>query len=146
LKYIRSAKPSINKNDVDSVKLAISDGWGPNMNKYINNIERKISNYIGKKYCLSVSHCTDAIHLALLSMNIGKGDEVIVPDLTWVASAAPIKYVGAVPVFIDVKKDSWCVDEDLIEKKITKKTKAIIVVDLLGNMPNWNKIKRYLKI
>ena len=145
MKKIRSAFPDINLEDINAVKGAIKNGWGKNMNKYIDKFEQKFSKYVNKKYCISVSHCTDAIHLALLSLNINKNDEVLVPDFTWVASAAPIKYVGAKPIFVDVRKDSWCINEDLIENKITKKTKAIIVVDLLGNMPNWEKIIKIAK-
>jgi len=76
----------------------------------------------------------------MLSLEIGPGDEVIVPDLTWVASAAPILYVGATPIFADVDPVSWCVTAESIESRITSRTKAVVVVDLLGNMPEWKEI------
>ncbi len=142
---ISSAAPSIEKSDIDIVNKAMKIGWGDKKDIFINRFESKFSSYLKKKYCITVSHCTDAIHLALLAIGIKEGDEVLVPDFTWVASAAPIKYLKAKPVFIDVRKDTWCIDEDLIEKKISKRTKAIIVVDLLGNMPNWNKIIKIAK-
>lgn len=142
---ISSAAPSIEKSDIDIVNKAMKIGWGNKKDIFINRFESKFSSYLKKKYCITVSHCTDAIHLALLAIGIKEGDEVIVPDFTWVASAAPIKYLRAKPVFIDVRKDSWCINEELIEKKISKRTKAIIVVDLLGNMPNWNKIIKIAK-
>tara|TARA_B100001250_G_scaffold414525_1_gene453552 strand:+ start:4438 stop:5562 length:1125 start_codon:yes stop_codon:yes gene_type:complete len=142
---ITSAAPSVSKKEIKMVHKAISTGWGSKMNYYINLFSKKFSKYIGVKYCLPVAHCTDAIHLALLSLDIKKGDEVIVPDLSWVASAAPIKYVGAKPVFVDIDEDSLCIDHKKIEKKITKKTKAIISVNLFGNLANNSKIKKICK-
>ena len=98
---ITSACPSITTKEIRLVNDAIKNGWGSKMNYYVDLFAKKFSKYIGVKYCLPVAHCTDAIHLSLLSINIKKGDEIIVPDLTWVASAAPIKYVGATPIFVN---------------------------------------------
>ena len=94
------------------------------------------------KYCLPTAHCTDAIHLSLLASGIESGDEVIVPDLSWVASASPITYVQATPVFADIDPISLCIDTKSIEDAITKKTKAIMAVDLIGNMPDWDGLKK----
>ena len=91
---ITSAHPSITKKEIKIVYEAIQSGWGPKMSYYIDSFAKKFSEYVGVKYCLPVSHCTDAIHLSLLSLGIKKGDEVIVPDLTWVASVSPIKYIS----------------------------------------------------
>ena len=139
-KPITSAGPSISELEINYVNDAVKHGWQNKRNYYLDKFTEKFSNYINLKYCLTTAHCTDAIHLALLSIGIKQGDEVIVPDLTWVASAAPILYVGAKPIFADVDINNWCVTADSIEKCITKKTKAIIVVDLLGNMPEWKEI------
>ncbi len=139
---ISSASPSISKNEIKLVNDAISKGWGSKMDYYIKLFSKKFSKFIGVKYCLPVAHCTDAIHLALLSLNIKKGDEVIVPDLSWVASAAPIKYVGAKPIFVDVDPNSLCIDPKKISKFISKKTKAIIAVDLFGNVALNDEIKK----
>ena len=76
----------------------------------------------------------------MLTLDLNPEDEVIVPDMTWVASAAPVIYVGAKPVLVDVDPDSWCITASQIEKSITKNTKAVVVVDLLGNMPEWDEI------
>ena len=76
----------------------------------------------------------------MLTLDLNPEDEVIVPDMTWVASAAPVIYVGAKPVLVDVDSDSWCITASQIEKSITKNTKAVVVVDLLGNMPEWDEI------
>jgi len=139
-KNITSAGPSITVKEIEIVNEAIRDGWQNNMNFYVDELTKEFSSYVGTKYCLPTSHCTAAIHLALLALNIKSGDEVIVPDLTWVASASPITYVGATPVFADVDPISLCLSAESLEKNITDKTKAIIVVDLLGNMPEWDDI------
>jgi len=142
---ITSAAPSITSKEIKLVKKAITDGWGLKMNYYIDTFSKKFSKYVGVKYCLPVAHCTDAIHISLLSLNIKKDDEIIVPDLSWVASAAPIKYLGAKPIFVDVDEESLCIDYKKIESKVTKKTKAIIAVDLFGNLPNILEIKKICK-
>jgi len=140
MKNIPSAGPSITQAEINLVTEAIKDGWGDKMSFYIDQFIEKFSAYVGVKYCLPTAHCTDAIHLAMLSLDIGIGDEVIVPDLTWVASASPVTYLGATPIFADVDPVSWCITSKSIEKCITPKTKAVVVVDLLGNMPDWNEI------
>jgi perosamine synthetase len=139
-KRITSASPSITQHEIDLVNEAIKFGWGDKMNFYIEQFVNEFSNYIGIEYTLPVAHCTDAIHLAMLALGIGPNDEVIVPDLTWVASASPILYVGATPVFADVDPVSFCITAESIEKNITTRTKAVVVVDLLGNMPDWDEI------
>ena len=142
---ITSASPSITKKEISIVSDAIAKRWGSKMDFYLKLFSKKFSKFIGVKYCLPVAHCTDAIHLALLALNIKKGDEVIVPDLSWVASAAPIKYVGAKPVFVDINPDSLCIEPSNLIKYITKKTKAIISVDLFGNVAEYEKIKKICK-
>lgn len=131
---ITSASPSITSKEISLVTKAMKFGWGKNMNFYIDQFSKKFAKFVGKKYCLPVAHCTDAIHLALLTLGIKKGDEVIVPDLTWAASVSPVLYVGAKPVFADIKKENLCLDLTRIEKLINKKTKAIIGVNLFGNL------------
>ena len=81
-----------------------------------------------------------ALHLALLALGVGRGDEVIVPDTTWIASVAPVTYVGATPIFADIDARSWCLCPDAFESLITPRTKAAIVVDLYGSMPNWTRL------
>ena len=140
MRKITSAGPSITQAEIDLVTEAIREGWQEKMSWYIDRFIDEFSQYVGIEYCLPTAHCTDAIHLAMLAMEIGSGDEVIVPDLTWVASAAPILYVGATPIFADVDPVSWCVTAESIESRITSRTKAVVVVDLLGNMPEWKEI------
>ncbi|MGH9448703.1 MAG: DegT/DnrJ/EryC1/StrS family aminotransferase, partial [Terriglobia bacterium] len=88
------------------------------------------------RFALALPSCTSAIHLALLALDIGPGDEVVVPDVTWIATAAPITYVGATPVFADVDPNTWCLSAPSLEACITAKTKAVIPVDLYGSLPD----------
>lgn len=141
MRKITSAGPSITQSEIDLVSEAIREGWQDKMSLYIDQFVTEFSEYIGVKYCLPTAHCTDAIHLGMLALGIGAGDEVIVPDLTWVASVTPVLYVGATPVFADVDPDSWCITAESIEQRITARTKAVVVVDLLGNMPEWFEIR-----
>jgi perosamine synthetase len=140
MRKITSAGPSITQAEINLVIKAMTEGWGDKMNYYIDQFVEEFSQYVGVKYCLPTAHCTDAIHLAMLALEIGPGDEVIVPDLTWVASVSPIVYVGAIPVFADVDPVTWCITAESIEQRITSRTKAVVVVDLLGNMPEWQSI------
>ena len=142
---INSASPHISNKDKKLVYEAIKHGWGKKMNYYIDKFSKEFSKYKSIKYVLPVSHATDGIFLSLIAKGIGPGDEVIVPDLTWVACASPIKYLGATPIFVDVDKISLCICEKSLKKNITKKTKAIVVVDLLGSMPEWDKILKICK-
>jgi perosamine synthetase len=146
-KRIPISKPSITKLEIEYVTDAITNGWGQHCYDYIHKLGNLFSKYLGVKYALPTSSGTGAIHLALAALGIGKGDEVIVPELTWVATAAPVVWLGATPIFADVLKDSWCVDPKSIESKITSKTKAIFAVHLYGNMCEMDEIidigKRY---
>lgn len=139
-KRIPSIGPSITKKEIKLVTDAVRRGWYQEMTLHIDKFVREFELFTNKKYCLPTSHGTAAIHLSLLALNIGPGDEVIVPDISWVASAAPIEYVGAKIVFVDIDPENWCISPDAFEKAITKKTKAVVVVDLFGNMPDMKKI------
>ncbi len=142
---IPSAGPSITKAEIKLVTEAVKEGWYEKRNMHTDQFVKEFSDYTGLKYCYPVANCTSALHLALLALGVGKGDEVIVPDITWVASVAPIHYVGATPIFADIEEDSWCLSPESFEKLITKKTKAVIVVDLYGNMANWKEIIKIAK-
>lgn len=139
---IPSAGPSITDKEVELVTEAVKYGWYEDRNRHIDQFVAEFSAYTSMKYCLPTAHCTDAIHLALLALNIGPGDEVIVPDITWVASAAPIHYVGATPVFADIDIKDWCLDPESFERAITGKTKAVVMVDVYGTMPRIAEIQK----
>lgn len=106
----------------------------------IKEFEEKFAQKNGSKFCVSCGNGTDALVLALRALNIGVGDEVITVGFTFFATAESISAVGATPVFIDVEKDTFCMNADLIEKAITHKTKAILPVHIYGNMANMDKI------
>ena len=127
-------KPSIGEREVEYALDAVRHGWGEHCYDYIKRFERNFAEYLGVKHALATSSCTGALHLGLAASNIGPGDEVILGDINWVASATPIFYVGATPVLVDVLEDSWCLDPNAVARAITKKTKAIIAVHLYGNL------------
>lgn len=133
--------PWITNKEIDYVTDAVTNAWYDNANKYNQKFEEAFASYIGTKYAIALPSCTSAIHLSLLALGVGPGDEVIVPDVTWIASAAPIQYVGATPVFADIDENSWCLSAHSFENKITDRTKAVIPVDLYGNMANWDQIR-----
>lgn len=137
---IPSTGPSITEEEVRLVTEAVRHGWYENRNMHIDQFVDSFSKYIGMKYCLPTVNCTSAIHLAMLALRIQPGDEVIVPDLTWVASAAPAQYLGADLVFVDVDPKNLCISPEAFERAITKRTKGVVVVDLLGNMPHMREI------
>ncbi len=141
-KVILTAGPSVSLSESSKTFDAVKHGWNKNWNNYILDLEKNFAKYIGVKYAISTSSCTGALHIAMQSLNITANDEVIVPDITWVATARVVSYLGATPIFADVQKDSWNIDVNSIEKLITKKTKAIIAVHLYGNPANLIKLKK----
>ena len=113
--------------------------------KYIEKFEKAFAEYHNRKHALMTPNCTQALHLLLLSLGIKEGDEVIVADCNWTATAAPIIYCKAIPVFCDIDEKNWCSDPDSVEKNISDKTKAIIVVDLYGNIPDMDRLNEISK-
>lgn len=139
------AGPWVTEREINYTKEAAANGWYENSSYWNNKFEKAFSKYIGSEYSISLPHCTSGIHLSLEALGINQGDEVIIPDITWIATAAPLKYVGAQPVFADVNLDTWCICHNSIKKLITPKTKAIIPVDLYGSMPNFDEINKIAK-
>ncbi len=144
-KFILTAGPSISQKEIFYVSDAVSTGWNNNANYYVKELEKKFASYLGCKYAISTSSCTGAMHIALMALGIKKDDEVIVPNITWVATANAITYVGAKPVFADIHLRDWCIDPSSIEKYITKKTKAVMPVHLYGQPCNMEKINKIAK-
>lgn len=133
--------PWISEKEIAYVTDAVTNAWYSNANVYHDRFERAFADYIGVRHAISLPSCTSAIHLSLLAMGVGPGDEVIVPDITWIASAAPVSYVGATAVFADVDPHTWCLAADAFEACITPRTKAVIPVDLYGNLPDWTALR-----
>lgn len=144
-KRIRSIAPSITDKEIALVTEAVSDGWFDNMSMHLDQFVEEMKAFTGSQYCLPLSHGTAAVHLALLAANVQATDEVIVPDITWVASASPILHLGATPVFVDIDPATWCICPTAFEQAITHKTKAVICVDLFGSMPDFARISTIAK-
>lgn len=140
MEHIQISGPWITQKEIDYVIDAATNAWYDNANIYNQKFETEFAKYLGRKFAITLPSCTSGIHLSLLALGIGHGDEVIVPDITWIATAAPISYVHASPTFADIDEKTWCVSANSIEDSITDKTKAIIPVDLYGNIPNMDKI------
>jgi perosamine synthetase len=132
--WIPIAGPWVTDKEVQYTADAAANAWYANANVYPARFEKAFAEYLGVAHAVSLPSCTSALHLALAALDIGPGDEVIVPDATWIASSAPVEYVGGTPVFADIDTLSWCLDASAVERTITSRTKAIIVVHLYGNM------------
>ncbi len=135
---IQMAGPWITDYERDVVADMMLNGW--DNYEYVEKFESEFAAYHDRKYALMTPCCTHAIHLLLLVLGIKEGDEVIVPECTWTATVAPVTYERATPVFADMNIEDWCLDPQSVEKNITGKTKAIIAVDLYGNMPRMEEL------
>ncbi len=130
---ILTAGPSISPREVAYATDAARHGWNGRWSGYITALEREFAAYVGADYAIATSSCTGALHLAMVALGVGPGDEVIVPEQTWVATAKAVSYTGATPVFADVEPVSWCLDAASVESAITERTKAIMPVHLYGH-------------
>jgi perosamine synthetase len=133
-KKIHYTKPSITDLEISYATDAVTHGWGDRCYEYIGRFEAAFKQHLGVGYAIATSSCTGAMHMGLAALGIQAGDEVILADINWIASASPITYLGATPVFVDILPDSWCLDPQQVEAAITPRTKAIIAVHLYGNL------------
>jgi dTDP-4-amino-4,6-dideoxygalactose transaminase len=138
------AKPLIGKEEKDAV-LDILDSGMVTEGKITKEFEKKFAEFVGSKYAVATDSGTSALHVSLLCHGVGKDDEVITTPFTFVASVNSIKFVEAKPVFVDIDEDTFNMNPDLIEEKITSKTKAILPVHLYGNPCDMNKINEIAK-
>lgn len=141
-KFIPVAEPDLRGNEKKYITECLSSSWISSKGKFIDRFEADFANFIGTKHAVSTSNGTTALHLALLVLGLGEGDEVIVPDLTFIASANTVTYTGAKPVFVDVESKTWNIDVKQVKEKITKKTKAIMPVHLYGHPANMEELSR----
>ncbi len=132
-KFIPVAEPVFAGNEKRYVLDCLDTTWISSNGKYIDEFEKQFANYIGVKHAISVCNGTVALHVALLALGVKPGDEVIVPTLTYIATANSVSYCGAKPVFVDSEMNCWNIDPLRIEEKITPRTKGIIVVHLFGH-------------
>lgn len=140
IKKIFYAKPSITELEIQYATDAATNGWGENCYDYIIRFQKSFEEHLNVKHAIATSSCTGALHMGLAALGIGPDDEIILADTNWVATVAPIVYLGAKPVFVDILADSWCIDPDKVEEAITPKTKAIIVTHLYGNLCDMTKL------
>lgn len=125
--------PLLAGNELAYITDAVSTGWVSSSGKYVAEFEKAFAAYCGVKHGIAVCNGTVALHLALVALGIGHGDEVIIPDFTMGASAFSVCYTGATPVFVDAEHATWNINVSLVEEKITPRTKAIMPVHIFGN-------------
>jgi dTDP-4-amino-4,6-dideoxygalactose transaminase len=142
--YLSAFRPSLGAEEIREVTDTLKSGWittGPKTRAF----EDAVKKYVGASYAVALNSCTAGLHLALLALGVGKGDEVITTAFTFVATANVIVHVGATPVFVDIQPDTYNIDPTQIEKAITKKTKAIIAVHYAGHPCDMDEILRIAK-
>jgi len=138
-------EPTLKGNELKYVTDCVNTTWISSAGKYIKEFEDGFSKFCGTKYGIACSNGTIAIHLALESLGLGKGDEVMIPTFTMIATANAVVYCGAKPVLIDSEKETWGMDPKLIEEKITERTKAILPVHIYGHPCDMDPIKEIAK-
>lgn len=142
---ILTAGPSISSREAVYVNEAVTTGWNSHHSDFIKHFELEFAERLGVKYAMATSSCSGALHLSLLSLGVGKGDEVIVPDITWVATASAVAYTGATPVFADVDRKSWNISVETVAPLVNSSTKAIVPVHLYGYGAPMNSLSKFAK-
>ncbi len=140
-----TAGPSVSQKEIDYVTDSVRNGSGASTWAYVFLLQEKMQRLTGVKFAKATSSCSGALHLIGWGLGIGSGDEVIVPDMTWIASTAFAVQLGANPVYVDIEEDTWCVSARAIERAITPKTKAIVVVDMYGHPADMDAILEIAK-
>ena len=135
-------------NELQYIKEAFRSNWVVPLGPNVNGFEADLETFVGRRKVAALSSCTAALHLALLQLGVGAGDEVLCQSLSFCASSNPVAYCGATPVFIDSERDTWNMDPALLEEAIKdrivqtgKKPKAVIVVDLYGMPAKWDELE-----
>ena len=127
------AEPDLRGNELKYVSECVTTEWVSSLGRFVGAFEERTAELCHRRHALTVSNGTMALHLALVVLGVGPGDQVIVPSLTFVATANAVSYTGAVPVFADAEPDYWQIDVGQLERLVTERTKAIIPVDLYGH-------------
>ena len=145
-KRIYLSPPHMSGYEMDFIKEAFESNYIAPLGPQVNALEKEFAEYVGIKHCLAVSSGTAAMHLAMLVLDVGPGDEVFASTLTFIGSVNPIIYVGATPVFIDSDRKSWNMDPDLLEEELErcskrgKLPKAVVPTDLYGQCCDYDRI------
>ena len=132
-KFYPIAEPDIGELEIEYVTDAVRSGWVSSLGRYVEEFERGFAEFCHTRHAVSTANGTVALHLTLAALGIGPGDEVIVPTLTFIATASAVIYAGAVPVFVDSEPQTWCLDPAAVERAVTPRTRAIIPVHLYGH-------------
>ena len=140
-RFIPVAEPVIGEPELAYVTDAVRSSWVSSKGPYVEVFEAAMARLCGTEYAIAVSSGTTALHVALAALDIGPGDEVIVPTFTFVATASTVRHVGATPVFADADPGHWCIDVEDIEHRITPRTKAIIPVHIYGHPADMDAIR-----
>jgi perosamine synthetase len=138
--FLPVAEPDLGALEEELVLEAVRSGWVSSLGRFVTEFETSFAAFCGVKHGVATSNGTTALHLCLAAMGIGAGDEVIVPSLTFVATAAAVRHAGATPVFVDCEPEIGTIDAALLERAITPKTRAIIVVHLFGHPANMDPV------
>ena len=133
VREIPSAGPWITEKEVAYVQDAAANGWYKNWSGYIDRFEKAFAEWIGVRFALSTASCSGALQIVMRALGVGPGDEVIAPEVTWIATVTGACHLGAKPVFVDVDPETWCLDPDAFRRAITPRTKAVIPVDMYGH-------------
>ena len=144
-KKISLYKPSLGLEEKNYVNDCLKSNWISSKGKYIKLFEKSFKNFTKINYCVSVTNGTCGLHLALLGLDLGQDDEVIVPSFTYIASVNCISYVNAKPVFVDINLKNWQANIENIKSKVTKKTKAILIPHLYGNVCDLDELLKLRK-
>ncbi|MCF8157508.1 MAG: DegT/DnrJ/EryC1/StrS family aminotransferase [Rhodoferax sp.] len=137
---IAYTKPSITELEIRYATDAATKGWGDHCYDYIHRFEATFKEHLGVMYAMATSSCTGALHMGMAALGIGPGDEVILADTNWIATASPIVHLGATPIFVDILPDTWCLDPAQVEAAVTPRTKAIVAVHLYGNLCDMDRL------
>jgi len=146
MKHYPIAEPNLSQYEKRLVLDALSSGWISSHGEYIPRFEQEFAQVTHRKYATSVCNGTASLHLILMALNIEQGDEVLVPDFTYVAAANAVLYVGATPVFVDCDPDTYTIDPQKVSEAITLKTKAIMAVHIYGNPCDMQALLRIARI
>lgn len=136
------AGPSITAVEHAAVADAVQHAWYARAGSYVQRFERAFAALHGVHHAIALPSCTSAIHLACAAWGLGSGDEVLVPELTWIASAAPAVQLGAEVGFVDVDPRTWCLDVDALARRIGPRTRVVVAVDLYGNLPDYARLRQ----
>jgi len=131
--FIPVAEPLLGDKEIEYVTDCIKSGWVSSLGDYVRRFESEFAKYCNRQYGIATANGTVALHLLAVTLNLGPGDEVIMPSLTYVATANAIRYTGATPVFVDSDYETWNIDPTKLAQAITPRTKAIIAVHLYGH-------------